>query len=447
MSVPHFLCSSEMKQFLNTKPRFGFLSRIIITIATISIIAVQPLVNYINLPSQHAESNLPRLRYETITVREIAQQRLENNTQRESQLHEFVNLYITAYLAKHKALRAACDTNAMLARTTPLIVFRGSERNFGLGDRIRGILSTFLIAAITDRLFLIDLPQPFPLDTMWISPKGFNFTYDRSLFPADESYPISDDVVVHKFSIRDFMREHRYQKVRVLVQRGMNKFSPTRMIKEARLFPAMHNAMSARGLLSFNPARDDIAPLLLQALFLPSPRLRSALRQQRPFKGRAYISLHARLGIGVGERGSRFNSTRRALSLEDIASCVGRVAGRVALQRRLHRVFIATDTRRANEALANGVRQVLPDAEIHVATGKAVHVRRLRDRVLDDSDFEDFERAFVEMGLLGGGKEIVFIKSGFADVGLWLGAMSAHTRLTPRHCQIEKETGVPADEG
>ena len=47
------------------------------------------------------------------------------------------------------------------------LTFRANQGNGGLGDRVVGLVSAFVLAVLTDRHFRIEWNTPFPLSTVW----------------------------------------------------------------------------------------------------------------------------------------------------------------------------------------------------------------------------------------------------------------------------------------
>ena len=61
----------------------------------------------------------------------------------------------------------------------------------GLGNRLRVLVSLYLMAMITRRVFVVDWVQPFPLDNIITAPQGLNWTAQAPLQCASKLYDFS----------------------------------------------------------------------------------------------------------------------------------------------------------------------------------------------------------------------------------------------------------------
>ncbi|KAI0565505.1 hypothetical protein FGB62_17g13 [Gracilaria domingensis] len=339
-------------------------------------------------------------------------------------LHAFLNITITQYITWHQQQRHLCEVDPAYARSIPILVSRNNGYA-GVGDRIRGILYSYLIAVASKRLFLIDWQEPIPIANALPSPPQHNFTYDRALFTSGE----------HEELVIDGPARYRkldvyFSSSRVLVNRKPNPFDFKRFFALYDRYPDLDlsSKVTEAGLKDFRPVREEVAPFILKALFKTSPSVRSSLQKLRPFSyGKPFISLHARLGHGVGEEWGRFNFENKGLDLRSASMCIGSLAASMAQQRGLDRVFVATDTERAREWLEAGVHSVLPKAQVAQSSINATHIKALHQNKRSSeasTRLRKFEEVFLDLGLLAMAESMVFFRSGFAQVAVWFGAMT-----------------------
>ncbi|KAI0556531.1 hypothetical protein FGB62_662g00 [Gracilaria domingensis] len=153
------------------------------------------------------------------------------------------------------------------------------------------------------------------------------------------------------------------------------------------------------------------------------PSLRESLENLVPFRGITYISVHARLGRGLGENTGRFDFKKKGLPLRSVSKflCIS------ALKHGHERVFVAADTDEARKWVEAGIHDVLPQADVAHSSIRATHLKTLHSR---SSFFEarekwtKFEGVFSDLGVLALAESMVFFRSGFADAG-WTARGSA----------------------
>lgn len=348
----------------------------------------------------------------------------------EEKLRKFLDYFVTEYLQWHKITRLAIDKQPKRANRVRLLVFQGMEENVGFGDRIRSIIHTYLAAVASKRLFLIDLRHPFPWEEILINPKGYNFTFDSSIFTwkNTEISIVSDR--------KDLTNIDRYiQPSRVILQKSYPTLMVPRVLKNisGKEKNEIFRKLKDENLTDFVPLTEHVVPFILKALFRPSKKLKTSILSSAPFKRKTFFSVHARLGIGVGEDAGRFSLEENNLTLDTYSTCLGKLAAYQAKTKNISKFFIATDTEEAKTYLRSGILSKIPAAFVRESTVIAKHVSFLDSR--NKSDLSHFINGISDIGVLSMGKSILFIRSGFADMARWFGAMTEYSRVTRRHCQ------------
>ncbi|KAI0564800.1 hypothetical protein FGB62_23g126 [Gracilaria domingensis] len=383
------------------------------------------------------------LPFETFSIDRVSQKH-QYDPHFAHELQSFLDIIITQYTIWHREQRRLCELDSTHARSMPLLVFRYIG-HIGLGDRIRAILYTYLIAVASKRLFLIDWKEPIPLTTVLRSPPEYNFTFDDYLFkPSEGEMEIISGPP--KYADLDIYLSSK----RVLIERATNPFAFKKFSSLFGRYPQLElsQKIKAAKLEHFKLDQNEVAPFILQALFRTTPSLRKSLKHLTPFKGKPYISVHARLGHGLGEKRGRFDLEEKGLTLRSASKCLGVLASTLAQKHGHQRIFVATDTERARKWLEEGIHDRLPQAEVEQSSIKATHMQRLhKPNGFPDAHEkrEKFEEVFLDLGVLATGESMVYFRSGFADIALWFGVMTDAVQVTINDCgEIVGANGNPS---
>eukprot|EP00178_Gracilaria_changii_P001055 TRINITY_DN1149_c0_g1_i1.p1 TRINITY_DN1149_c0_g1~~TRINITY_DN1149_c0_g1_i1.p1 ORF type:complete len:493 (-),score=40.91 TRINITY_DN1149_c0_g1_i1:33-1511(-) len=406
--------------------RFSTSSRFIIPTVLMSVICIvlktDQHLKMMRMWRSHlpfaARDSVHALPFESISPGQVALRYGDSDRKYGKKLDKLLKILVTDYTAWHRRQRQLCEANPSHAHSLPLLVFRGGKINHGIGDQFRGMLYTYLAAVVTRRLFLIDLQQPFPLSRLLTNPKWNNFTYDASIFVGN----VSEEIDMP--GERGFPDLSMYfNPARVLIETSQPSFWIYRFYDIPKHYPQLEYSTRIKeaNLMRFKPVQSVLAPFLLQALLSSSPSFRESLRRRNPFKGEAYLASHARFGIGLGERQSRFNLEDKGLTLRTASICFGRMVGMAAKDSSLQNIFFATDTQNATEWVEEGIRDVLANATVASLDGRAVHLAHMSNG-RQKKDYGAFENSYVDVGLLAGGEKLVALRSGFARLAGWKGA-------------------------
>lgn len=400
-----------------------------IFVAVLCIFWIRHVNSTINLGENRSKAGKVVLPYEKLTTNQV----IEKSNLSEKQaylLHSFVSMVSDSYAQWHKAQMNLIKKDKTYARSVSLLIFQGEERNTGFGDRMRSIVHCYLAAVASNRLFLIDLNVPFPWSEILVHPYGYDFSHDPKLFQwvSTESIILNDT--------EDLSNVDRYVVApRVILQRSYPRLFISRFLKIAKNNKDLEIAkqISRLGLERYRPLNEQIAPFILKTLFEPSSTLREELRKNIAFQSATYLSLHARLGLGLGELHGRFNVSQRNLTMKSAAFCLGRLAAQKGKQLGISRFFIASDTQEAKLFLRRGILKLIPDAIVEQSKVKAKHVARLSKKRKQDK--AHFRNTFLDISMLSMGKSILFVKSGFADIAVWLGVFTDASKITMKHCE------------
>jgi len=147
------------------------------------------------------------------------------------------------------------------------VVFRARAGNGGLGDRLVGIISTFVLALVTQRQFRIEWNSPFPLRLAW-QPASSRFLWDSMDYdPA----AFSELKLVDRMpaASAELLREAILREAGVTLAVEANQHFFTYLLGN----PHLRDVVAAYDF----PPPEILARQILQALFVPSPRLLAKL--------------------------------------------------------------------------------------------------------------------------------------------------------------------------
>lgn len=373
-------------------------------------------------------------------------------------------VFVEQYIPWHSSVVTDVLSGQLDGSTVRTLVFIGNNAGHGLGDRLRGLLLAYMCAVMSNRLFLIHWPAPFPLTNILLNNVHSNFTYDESLFPSSTRPDGSDDVKrVRRATFADLQfysgKRGNYTKVLFACEP-----EPTLDgLNEAILkFPHLPASVQLRKVMPFQVpvTEEQFFPLLFKALFTPSPELRrmiagtvnqphrfdlSTLWKEAPVidVSKPFISVHARLGHGVGENNPRFKRQMQGQSMQTVANCLARKAMKLAVGQGISyppRFYIACDTSEFRSQLKTALLHVNNHSKIMYGTWHTKHVRDMVDSTRDD--FRLLLYTFVDLYVLSKGQAILRGDSGFANLALWMGAIPEQSYYDV-HTECEKHYGIP----
>lgn len=318
----------------------------------------------------------------------------------------------------------------------------------GVGDRFRGIISSLVIAMLTNHVFLLQWPDhPYPfLTAVW--PAAIDWRVPNHVARHTGNWPILIDS--HYPSVRLFRRSfgelNKNNTPRAGQSSGMSgtHFSGNVELKmrmdDSRTYKMIKNVkrliIFSRGTYSirlikrpewsygfYDNARHSknqnlpIHRFLLRALFKPSRAteglIRSTISENASQHG--YVSLHARTGKDVRETFfSRFRRLNR-LSATQLAQRFMYCLGQAGVERKY--VFVASDSNQFKKAF--GFLSQYQNMTVMYTNMPAVHIGKRwvdnkRDAQKNNISFQGFMNIFVDFFALSNGTSIISNRSEFS---------------------------------
>lgn len=325
----------------------------------------------------------------------------------------------------------------------------------GLGDRLRGILHAYICAVISKRVLLVSWNEPIPLSILFRNSLSANFTHDESVF-APSIFP--DGATDTKTITGNYF--HNWNMEKDSTQTLYLDSVPDPTVRDWFHAPLARKNIVLRELSKIGELQPyEVFPLIFKALFSSTDALRKNLRQSTKRLGmqslvstRKYISIHARLGLGTNElnkAGKRFNLASKGLSEESMAECFAEEAMKVAKRRGLDEspvFYIATDTPDFRRLLQRALKSKMKNGYVFSGDWDVKHIRELNSE--DGKDIIKYMNTFLDIFLLAKADAIVYLKSGFANLAIWMGGIEDQTLIKHEQClkyQITAES-IPSNE-
>lgn len=345
-------------------------------------------------------------------------------------LAEYATWHVTA---RQCLLSPSCEDKPNV------LVWHFLERSGGLGDRIRGIRFSFILAVLTRRVFFISWKinpiAPFPLTAAmlpnlvdWRLPtsvsalaSSFSQTvYNYSLKMSENNLVVfqvasGKPPVLHATIPLEVSNNavHLFEKRPFVIV--SNTFSRT-------LFPLCARLLVRAGDMSpIDPNEAD--RLLTTMLFRPSQSVSQLVKERTRFpKNIPFIGVHVRLGTDVYEgKSKRFSKLKvnETITAEHLFECALRVDTADTKQ-----VFLASDSQRFKTLFEKMGRE----RGIHVQTvhRTAMHVGSTRGSMKENGmneRCEAFLDAFADVFALAGAHAMVTTGSSFSYTAYCLGNM------------------------
>eukprot|EP00177_Eucheuma_denticulatum_P004725 GFKZ01008590.1.p1 GENE.GFKZ01008590.1~~GFKZ01008590.1.p1 ORF type:complete len:510 (+),score=29.48 GFKZ01008590.1:64-1530(+) len=385
--------------------------------------------------------------FEHVTVASIAA--CKDNQQRfRNRMRSLLDIIVTQYTAWHKQQIALSRTNRTHAQTVPKLVYRSSDYNVAIGDVLRGLLHSYLCAVASQRLFLIDLVRPFPISTVLKNPPGYNFTYDPHLFATPPRIASKKTVNLTRLTHFDELDLFLRPNLLTIIDKTQTALDWDLFLQLPQLYPDLPISTKLSRIPSFNPTREEVIPFLLKALFRPSPKFRylanrlalgHGLTAPSPQIPRApspqrSLSIHARVGYGVGETADRFRVDHYNYTFEGLAQCMAHMANTMAVDRGMpepYQFLFSTDTPAFEHVFKLQMRIIDPLATVRTSNWSAVHLAHARER----AELQSFLNVYLDVYLLSMGESLLFIRSGFAHAAAWMGGVTDLTGIQLDTCR------------
>lgn len=280
-------------------------------------------------------------------------------------------------------------------RRVPLLVYRCHEGCGGLGDRQRGMLTTFLLAVVLSRGFLIDSEIPIPLrhyfhfanpDLHWVFDEAL--VTDRSVLEESfmNTYPPIGDYAEADLSY--------YDAFDVVIQKN-NFWKPLSILQN----PVVQ---SSRWQVLQEYDEHALAGCALNYLLVPERHL--MLHVKRTIHKQAELNR----GILAVQIRSGDNQEKNDTIIDDLAAifltCIDEVQ---QASHQEYAVFLSSDS----DQVASRIASVVPD--LLTFPGPILHV----DGVFGASDSPDeaFQKVLLDHLMLSSAAELIISRSGFAE--------------------------------
>uniref|UniRef100_A0A7S1I7S9 Uncharacterized protein n=1 Tax=Eutreptiella gymnastica TaxID=73025 RepID=A0A7S1I7S9_9EUGL len=246
----------------------------------------------------------------------------------------------------------------------------------GLGNRLRVLVSLYLMAMITKRVFVVDWVHPFPLDNIFTAPVGLNWTAKAPVQCTSKLYDFSSNKLnsrIDRMKTDDFVASYPEPVVRIKTTIPFYGY----LVHHEVWGPVLRRLFGMHGI-----------PQLLQYLAVPSPAVQRLVDPllQRVGNGEL-ISVHLRTGVVDRQRNLWINDK----TTHFLMSCVLTTFHMKVRHKRNPFVFMASDSAAEYEWLA---KRIPPDRFLRVP-GRAAHIAS------EQHSLEDYQKAAADWFMLG----------------------------------------------
>ena len=294
------------------------------------------------------------------------------------------------------------------------VVWRCLENCGGLGDRLRGILTSFTLALVTDRAFFIDNPSPAPLaDYFHIANPAVSWAFDQTL--------------LHGASVleENFMN-HLTPPLGLYSSANLSRYLPYDIILQNnnfwRPFEVLHNPTlnHVETLRSFPD--HVLAGCILNYLLVPRADVQSEIqRVKNEIASQKQQVLAVQIRTGDGQ--AKDNGFLRRL-LSHYARCVNdiQLGSNVT-----YRVFLTTDS----EDVVHHMQSIYHD--VLTFAGQIFHVDGIFGA--PDSPSGAFKKVVLDHIMISQAHQLIISRSGFAELAAVRGFRAYYT---PLDCDFER---------
>ncbi|KAI0565277.1 hypothetical protein FGB62_20g010 [Gracilaria domingensis] len=296
---------------------------------------------------------------------------------------------IDRYLTWHHSVVSKVRSGELDGSSVRTLVFIGNEGRHGLGDRLRGLLFAYMASVFSQRLLLIKWEDPFPLSTVLVNSDRSNFTFDESLFPLRWKPDGEADATLVQRALLADMQLFIGNEARLSLECEPRP-KLDEVFETVKKFPNLTTSVELKKVVSLKrrPTSEQFFPLIFKALVRPSTELRkmmtetidkhnmyapSRLWKEGPLRridtSDPFISVHARLGYGVGEYIKRFKAQMYGHTMDSLAYCMAEKAMRLAEQEGITnppRFYVATDTAEIRLKLKRALTRMDPNERENV---------------------------------------------------------------------------------
>lgn len=291
------------------------------------------------------------------------------------------------------------------------VVWKCEEHCGGLGDRWRGLLSSFVLALVTDRAFFIDNENPVPLRNYFtVANPALHWVFDNTML---ENNSVLHEHIVDSPSIGDYASANlsQYDQFDVIVQRN-TFYHPFHILKNDLAIGSMLNKYEDH----------TLAGCILNYLLVPAKSLQLKIQNTRNSVLEAQgeiIGVQVRTGDGQTK-----DSTVLSGLVKAFERCVQAITKRSELP---FHVFLTTDY--------DNVTSMFQATRFNMLTfdGPAFHI---------DGEFgaptnldKAFQKVILDHLMISYSNRVIISRSGFAELAV---LKSFQSYFTPVNCHVDK---------
>lgn len=356
-------------------------------------------------------------------------------------------LSILSYIKWHRETRA-CFVTSSCAKPPKVLIWRchpDREGCGGAGDRIRGILFTFLLAVSSNRLFFIDWSEGghslfdiraslLPASLDWSIPRGAAIPpshphFDWALRKDWTRLPLGmrKDNKRRKFLVFSDSFAAVSEPFPVIAVQTNYPYSKTHLVRS--LSPVMD---SVPDLNRRNMTDVQFCRVMSHTLFRPSPALELRVREMGLPRDTPYTAVHVRTGEDVSENDrGRFEKLSR-----NRESIVSTLLQYVALRNHTF-LFVASDDVEFKFKIVSSAHS----RGIIVRSNErpALHVGKVAGSSDSVANCDGFMDVFVDMIVLSRAETLITTGSGFATAAFHMGRGKRMKELQGNHASLAEK--------
>ena len=289
------------------------------------------------------------------------------------------------------------------------VIWRCQEHCGGLGDRWRGLLTSFMLALVTNRAFFIDSDNPVPLHHYFgVGNPALHWVFDNNML---RNKSILEEHIVELPSIGDYANANLslYDKFDVLIQRS-TFYQPFNILRNENVHHIVEGYED-----------HTLAGCVLNYLLVPSKSLQAKvgnMKRQAAKGGKRIVAVQVRTGDGQVKSDSIMSRL-----VDHFQSCINNITTQLETSTQ---VFLTTD-------FVN-ITRLFERADIDLLTfeGQVFHV---------DGEFgaptnidRAFEKLLLDHLMISHAHHAIISRSGFAELAIMRGFKSYYT---PIQCDVK----------
>lgn len=295
------------------------------------------------------------------------------------------------------------------AKGVKYVIWRCQESCGGLGDRWRGLLTSFMLALVTNRAFFIDNDNPVPLRHYFsIGNPALHWVFDNNIL---RNKSILEEHIVELPSIGDYANANLslYDEFDVLIQRN-TFYQPLNILRNKNIHHRVEGYED-----------HTLAGCVLNYLLVPSKSLQAKvgnMKRQVAQSGKRIVAVQVRTGDGQLKSDSILSRL-----VDQFQFCINNIS---IHSEKPVQVFLTTDF--------ENITQLFKRTSIDLLTfeGQVFHL---------DGDFGDpanidhaFQKLLMDHLMISHAHYAVISRSGFAELAIMRGFKSYYT---PLKCDVK----------